>query len=200
MSEMGKAPKLRVKRGSLSIVALCLFASAAIRIGSETGQALARETSFDDVGAQPGAPATTEACETPEDLRQVLDLFAKRDETLKIQEEEMQMRSVTLALAEETIDQKLAELVAIEESLKQTIAFASTAAEDDLSRLTSVYENMKPKDAAALFETMAPEFAAGFLGRMRPDSAAQIMAGLSPQAAYTISVVIAGRNAEAPTK
>ena len=29
---------------------------------------------------------------------------------------------------------------------------ADTAAEDDLIRLTTVYENMKPKDAAALFE------------------------------------------------
>ena len=47
---------------------------------------------------------------------------------------------------------------------------------------------------------MTPEFAAGFIGRMRADAAAAIMAGLSPQAAYTISVILAGRNARAPTE
>ena len=56
----------------------------------------------------------------------------------------------------------------------------------------------KPKDAAALFETMDPSFAAGFLSRMPADAAAGVLAGLSPEAAYTISVVMAGRNANAP--
>jgi flagellar motility protein MotE (MotC chaperone) len=57
---------------------------------------------------------------------------------------------------------------------------------------------MKPKDAAALFETMEPEFAAGFIARMLPDSAAKVMSGLDPKVAYTISVILAGRNASAP--
>ena len=86
----------------------------------------------------------------------------------------------------------------IESDLRKTLALADGAAENDLARLTSVYENMKPKDAAALFETMEPDFAAGFLGRMRPDAAASVMTGLSPGAAYSISVILAGRNANAP--
>ena len=80
------------------------------------------------------------------------------------------------------------------------MAYADTAAEGDLARLTAVYENMKPKDAAALFEEMDPDFAAGFLGRMRADSAAGIMAGLSPPVAYSVSVLLAGRNANVPKK
>ncbi|MEP4475030.1 MAG: hypothetical protein ABJ024_08265, partial [Lentilitoribacter sp.] len=78
------------------------------------------------------------------------------------------------------------------------MALANTAAEDDLVRLTAVYENMKPKDASALFEQMEPGFAAGFLGRMRADAAAGILSGLSPQVAYSISVILAGRNADIP--
>ena len=57
---------------------------------------------------------------------------------------------------------------------------------------------MKPKDAAALFEEMSPEFAAGFLGLMRADAAALIMTGLEPTTAYSISVILAGRNANVP--
>ena len=89
---------------------------------------------------------------------------------------------------------------AAEAKLASTLALADNAAENDLARMTSVYENMKPKEAAALFEEMSPDFAAGFLGRMRPDAAAAIMAGLSAPTAYTVSVVLAGRNASAPTE
>ena len=55
-----------------------------------------------------------------------------------------------------------------------------------------------PADAAALFQTMAPEFAAGFLGRMRAEAAAAVISGMTPESAYSISVLIAGRNALVP--
>ena len=83
-----------------------------------------------------------------------------------------------------------------EEDLRATMAQADKAAETDIDQLTAVYENMKPDQASALFQMMEPSFAAGFLGRMRSDAAAAILAGLEPDLAYSISVVLAGRNAE----
>ena len=103
-----------------------------------------------------------------------------------------------LEIADAAIEAKLAALVAAEERLSTTLAMAEGASEGDLAQLTSLYEKMKPKDAAALFEELDPQFAAGFLSRMRPEIAAGVMAGLSPKAAYTISVVLAGRNAMVP--
>jgi flagellar motility protein MotE (MotC chaperone) len=84
-----------------------------------------------------------------------------------------------------------------EARLRGLMTLAEESAEGDLAQLTSVYENMKPKDASLLFERMSPDFAAGFLGRMRPDAAAAIMSGLPPELGYSISVLLAGRNAEA---
>ena len=63
----------------------------------------------------------------------------------------------------------------------------------DLSRVLDV-------PVGFFFEEMTPEFAAGFMARMRPDTAAAVMAGLEPATAYSISVVIAGRNARVPTE
>ena len=103
-----------------------------------------------------------------------------------------------LSVADQTIARKLAALTEAEEKLRATLALADTAAEDDLIRLTAVYQNMKPAEAAALFEEMDPQFAAGFLGRMDPAAAAGVLAGLSPQAAYSVSVILAGRNANVP--
>ena len=123
-----------------------------------------------------------------------------REDRIVKKEGQISDRIQALAVAKHGIDQKLAELIKAEKELKATIALAETASEDDLSRLVSVYENMKPKDAAALFEEMEPQFSSGFLGRMRPDAAAKIFAGLTPEKAYSISVILAGRNANVPTE
>ena len=101
-------------------------------------------------------------------------------------------------IAEEEIARQMKALEEAEASLKSTLSIADDAAESDVARLTAVYEQMKPEEAAALFSEMDPQFAAGFLGRMRPDAAAAVMAGLDPADAYSISVILAGRNARAP--
>jgi flagellar motility protein MotE (MotC chaperone) len=77
------------------------------------------------------------------------------------------------------------------------MALSDSAADDDVARLVTVYEGMKPKDAAQLFEAMDPPFAAGFLARMAPEAAAAIFSNLPPGPAYALSVEMAGRNANA---
>ncbi len=137
-------------------------------------------------------------CESTEDVSAVLAALDMREERLVTQEKQLADRQSALADAERDISFQLARLEAAEAQLEALLTLSDTAAEGDLARLTSVYENMKPKEAAALFEEMAPKFAAGFLGRMRPEAAARIMAGLKPESAYGMSVMLAGRNADLP--
>jgi len=113
-------------------------------------------------------------------------------------EQELAVKKKTLDIAKVEIERRIVALEETENRLSATMERASTAAAKDIERLIQVYENMKPKETAALFEAMEPTFAAGFIARMRPDAAAGIMAGLDPNVAYTISVILAGRNAEAP--
>lgn len=128
----------------------------------------------------------------------LLQALKEREAQVQAADAAAQDRMAALDLAEKAIDQRLQELAAAEASLKEVLAIADGAAEQDLARLTAVYEAMKPTDAAALFDAMAPDFAAGFLGRMQPASAAAVMAGMPPEKAYSISALIAGRNANAP--
>lgn len=192
-----KARKRRGPRGVLWLIALMLGLSGVLRIGGGTGEAIASGVvaALDQPAVQP-----TEDCTAPPDIAQVLDLLAVREARLKKREVALTDRMQALNVAEARTSKDIAALKAAEASLKETIALSATAAEDDLTRLTAVYESMKPKEAAPLFAEMAPEFAAGFLGRMRPDSAAAIMAKLEPQTAYSISVLLAGRNALAATE
>lgn len=184
----------RAGRGALVILALLLASSGALRIGSSFGQALALAP---DVSAETPPETLATCADTPAALAEAL---SAREAQLTAQEAVLADRTAAVALANQAIDQRMADLAAAETELSATLAKADGAAEADLTRLTSVYEAMKPKDAAALFDSMAPEFASGFLGRMRPEAAAPVLAGMKPETAYAVSVLLAGRNALVPTK
>lgn len=190
---MTKRQQRRKGRGTLHIVAGLLVASAVVRIGVQTGPALAEQSSAAEQAhtAQPDDPGQAVT---------LLSALQEREDRLATREAQFRDRMQALQLAEIEIEDKLQALLAAEAALSATIALADSAAETDLAQLTTVYENMKPKEAAALFEEMPPPFAAGFLGMMRPDAAALIMTELEPETAYSFSVVLAGRNATVPTQ
>lgn len=196
-----KRPARRPARRALWVIAGLFMASGLVR-AADGAQGLsaeilsrAAEGALVEAAAPPPGP-----CAAPPDLEALFSELRAREARVAEQEKALEGRERAAAIAGEEIALQLADLQAAEAALAATLARAETAAEDDLARLTQVYENMKPKEAAPLFEQMDPGFAAGFLGRMRPDAAAAIMAGLSPPAAYSISVILAGRNAAAPTQ
>lgn len=195
-----RGPKRRPRRGGRSVllvISLMLGMSGLLRLGTQAGSAFANGTEPVDHAAT-GTEAV--ACETPDDIAGVLVLLKERETRVTAREAELEDRLQALAVAEAQIARNMAALEEAETRLSATMAHASTAAEDDIQRLTTVYENMKPKQAAPVFAAMDPKFAAGFLGRMRPDVAAAILAGLEPETAYAISALLAGRNADAPTE
>lgn len=194
MKSPGKMPKKswRAGRGAVWVIAGMLILSGVVRLGAGTGIAIARE--MEDFQT---ADAATPGCE-PADPGSLLAALQAREADLAERETVLAGQLAALENARIEIERNMAALIAAEADLAATIALADGAAEGDLLRLTTVYESMKPKEAALLFEEMDPQFAAGFLGRMRPDTAAAILAGLSPQTAYALSVILAGRNTNAP--
>lgn len=184
----------RVGRGALVILALFLASSGALRLGGIAGEAFASSSAETSLPA----PSEPESCPAPPTA--LLQALKEREAQVMVQEAAAKDRMAALALADAALTKRLDELATAEESLKKVLAIADGAAEEDLARLTSVYEAMKPADAAALFQAMAPDFAAGFLGRMQPAAAAAVLSGMPPDTAYSISVLIAGRNALAPTE
>lgn len=206
--KVGKRKKAvrRSGRGSVALIALLLTTSAVLRLVSGTNVAFAEgadnaTTLATKEHKQANAPLsgkTSNKDSNSAEMGSLLAALQARETKVKERETQIEMRSKALAIADAEITKRIAKLEKAEIELRATLSLADGAAEDDLSRLTAVYENMKPKDAAALFETMEPDFAAGFLGRMRPDTAASVLAGLTPAAAYSISVILASRNANVP--
>lgn len=187
---------LRRRQSSRALILIiCFFAaSGALRVGG-LGLAVASETETIPL-------PSNERATSPEEPQTaaLLELIARRTAELDAKERKLQEKSHSLNAAQLLIEQNLVRMAEAEAALAASIAKVDGAAEGDLERLTNVYESMKPKIAAALFEQMTPEFAAGFLGRMSPQGAAGIMSSLSSEASYAISVVLAGRHVNTPTK
>lgn len=186
------------KSGTLWVVAGLLAASAALRLSGETGQAIAREMAPLAADMAEKADGGAKAHNEDVEISSLLASLRKRSSELDARERQLEDWERALEISNQEVDEKLAALIDAEENLRETLALADGASEEDLARLTSVYEAMKPKEAAPLFEEMTPDFAAGFLGRMRPDAAAKIMASMDASAAYAVSVILAGRNATVP--
>ncbi|MFT6424458.1 MAG: flagellar motility protein MotE (MotC chaperone) [Celeribacter sp.] len=193
-----KVKRRRSGRGALLILAAVFTMSAGARLMSGTGAAIARELSQFGTEDTTKLNMTDASCEPDVATATLLASLQKRDAQISKNEKTLSQKMKAFDLARIEFTKNLAALQDAEKRLAATMTIASSAAQEDLDKLTAVYESMKPKDAAALFEQMSPDFAAGFLGRMRSDVAASVLAGLKPETAYTISVILAGRNASAP--
>lgn len=185
------------KIGTLSVIASLLICSAGLRVVGISSVAIAAV----DQGRPPAVePNSQKLTEGGADLDALLESFKVREATLESEEALLNERAEKIERMQLALSKKLQELDEAEASLRELLAIADSASEDDVARLTTVYENMKPKNAAIVFEEMEPAFAAGFLARMRPDAAASVLAGLKPKTAYAISVVLAGRHSEISKK
>lgn len=176
------------------LIVLMLVASGSIRLGS-VGWALAKGVAEPSETKELMTKAT---CHADDAVDNLVGQLTRQIDMLEEREFKVAAREKALEQSKSLIAENLERLEEAEKRLSATVEQVDGAAESDLDRLTSVYETMKPKTAAAVFEQMSPEFAAGFLGRMAPASAAEVFSSLSSEKAYAISVVLAGRNANAP--
>ncbi|SIO32110.1 MotE family protein [Vannielia litorea] len=203
MAGRGK-PRRRLRqklgRGLLTTLAALLLASATLRLTGGTGAALAREVANRMTGAEQAEAPVVAGCEPEPEIAALLAALGARETAVTAREAAVSDELLALARAREEVAREMAVLREAEAQLEETLALADGAAENDLARLTRMYEVMKPKEAAALFEEMDPVFAAGFLGRMQPERAAAVLAGMEPKAAYRLSLILAGRNGTVPTE
>ncbi|TFL18440.1 MotE family protein [Jannaschia formosa] len=145
----------------------------------------------------PEPSAAALLCPPSSEVSDLLRAIAVRDAELEERERAVALREQDMRVARQEIRASLDEMTAARSALEARMFVSDRASQEDVTRLVSVYEGMKPKDAALLFETMDADFAAGFLAQMQPEAASAIFSNLTPEKAYALSVWIAGRNANA---
>lgn len=137
-------------------------------------------------------PLVQDICVT-ETLAEALLAEQERIETRSV---ELLKREKALEALEAKLDKQLENIETTRDSVQAQLDKIETLATDDLKHLISMYETMKPKNAAEIFDSMAPAFAAGFLRDMNSARAGLIMSEMNAKKSYEISLVIANKNAE----
>lgn len=176
----------------LLLLAAMLLGSGMSKLGLGVAHVIAAEQESDVM------PVNTETAFAASDPGDLFEALRARERQIIEAEEALATRSAQLRAAEHELATQIEALQAAETRLSATLQVTESAAEEDLLRLTTVFENMKPQQASDLFAQMDIEFAAGFVARLRPDFAGEVMAGLDPMIAYAISAVLAGRHARTP--
>jgi len=124
----------------------------------------------------------------------VLEALAARRKSLDARQNEIEMREKLLAAAEARIDDKIEELKDLKAKIDEVFMTEESKGNEKFQSLVKVYENMKPKDAAAVFEQLDMTVLLELLDRMNERKLAAILAAMDPARAQAVTVALATEN------
>ena len=119
---------------------------------------------------------------------ELLQQLAVRRDNLDAREDELQAREGLLNAAEERIDKKIVDLQNLRLTIDNLIKKFNTQQNTKLKSLVKIYENMKPKSAAAIFEQLEMDTLLEVAEHMKERKLAAIMAQLGQERAREITV------------
>mgnify|MGYP001159261005 CR=1 FL=1 len=146
-----------------------------------------------DAAAQAATPGPVPLTQAEIDLLQKL---AERRETLDARERELALREGLLQAAEQQLQAKTAELTALQAKIEAAMRKQTEEQEKKIADLVSVYEKMKPKDAARIFNELDLDLLVDILGRMKDAKTAPILAGMEEDRARAVTTRLAERHAQ----
>jgi flagellar motility protein MotE (MotC chaperone) len=115
-----------------------------------------------------------------EQNRRILD---ERQKTIAAREQ-------AVVTSERILREQATEIDAAREKLSESIGRAVRESEGDITRLVTIYENMRPRDAAPIFEAMDINMAVDIISRIPERKAAAIFSAMNPEGAKTITQAI----------
>ncbi len=133
-------------------------------------------------GAQPLSPAERALYERLGERRGELDQRASDLET----------REKLLQGVEKKLESSIQDLKANEEKFA-ALQKKESAASQTLKNLVTMYEAMKPKDAARVFDRLSHDVLVPVVLQMNPRKMAEVLAAMSPEAAEKLTVALAMR-------
>lgn len=140
---------------------------------------------------KPIVSSAPEQCETPEE---VLQSFAVERRLISDQKEQLDLRESELVLAREKLDLERRALQELKDTVVGLLRQIEASQTEDLYKLISFYENMKPAEAAQIMNDLDIEVTVLVLATMKPRVAAPILARMSPVRARAVSKIILERS------
>lgn len=169
-------------------------ADASMAEAAKSEEAKAREQKANDPakGASSGAisPENITVPETITGEKTLLERLATRRQQIDEKEKALSEREALLAAAEQRLEQRIAELKAADSELKATLEAKKTE-QVTIKPLVTMYETMKPKEAAKIFEKLQLADLLPIAQAMNPRKLSDILAQLDPVMAGKLTVSMA---------
>jgi flagellar motility protein MotE (MotC chaperone) len=162
------------------------------------------QTTADGTAAtkDPAGNASTESTFDPLTLTKaeidVLRQLAKRRDELDARAKALDDREALLKATEQKIAEEVKQMQQMKAGYEQAKTARDDAAEANLRRLVTVYESMKPEEAARIFETMEGAVLLDVVTRMGERRLAPILAQMSPAKAQALTIAMANRRTLIP--
>jgi len=148
------------------------------------------------VCAPTAAELARQAGLSPAEL-QVLQSLGTRRGQLDQREKDMDVQLALLAAAEAKLDAKLKTLGGLKTDIQGLLGQAEAQKQAEQDRLVRVYENMKPKDAAARMTILSDEVRLPIAAKMKERALSAILGQMPPVAAKILTEKLSNRMAAA---
>jgi flagellar motility protein MotE (MotC chaperone) len=125
--------------------------------------------------------------------RTLLEQLQHRRQELDARDRELEIREGLLKTAEQRIEARLSELKEVEAKVDAAAAKKDEAEAARLKGLVTMYENMKPKDAAKIFDRLDMRVLIDVATQINPRRMSDILAAMSTEAAERLTVELATR-------
>jgi flagellar motility protein MotE (MotC chaperone) len=135
---------------------------------------------------------------TPPGERAVLESLQNRRQELDTRGRDLEMRESLLKAAEKRVEAKVAELKDVETRVNVAMGNRDKAEADRFKSIVTMYENMKPKDAARIFDRLDLKILVDVSTQIKPAKMAEILAQMSSEGAERLTVELANRATATP--
>lgn len=128
----------------------------------------------------------------------LLDRLAARRTELDTYEQELSMRASLIDAAEKRVNERTATLQALEAQIATLVDERKKLEEDQFTGIVSMYQTMKPKDAAGIFNQIEMDVLLRVAKMMPPRKMAPILAAMDRSKAEALTVALAAQTSETP--
>lgn len=126
--------------------------------------------------------------------REVLSSLADRRKELDARERELQLEARLLEASERRVQARIAELKEIEARIEELFGVQEAEQQQQLASLVTMYETMKPKDAARILGQLDMDVLIHVVKGMSERKMAPILAAMDPVTAQELTIELATGN------
>lgn len=125
----------------------------------------------------------------------ILDSLSERRQQLDAREKEMDLRENLLKAAEQRVEQRISELKDLEAKLAAVDQEQEQSDADRMKNLVTMYENMKPKDAARIFDRLDMSVVVQVASKMSARQMSLVLAEMQSETAQRLTLELAAKPA-----